>query len=193
METIVLDANVLHSNTLRGLFLWMSKSKLLHPIWSLQIWDEVFRNHSDDEDENRKFKVTIETIILSRFPDSMRKLRNDYERIGLPDPDDEHIVALARQEKAPTVVTFNLKDFPAEKVQAVGVTCIHPDKFLCALYEAKPELMNTAILAHLQNLSRTKPTKAMFIEGFRKADLPKFSAWLTKEDSANNLFPEVWV
>lgn len=135
METIVLDANVLHSNLLRGLFLWMSKSNnLCRPVWSAQIWDEVFRNH----------------------------------------------------------LTFNLRDFPADCVEAVGVKSVHPDEFLCDLYGAKKVHLNSALLAHLKNLTQTKPTKASFIGGFRKAHVPKFSACLTKEDAAGNLFPEVW-
>ena len=188
----MLDANVLHSNLLRGLFLWLSKFNLCRPVWSSQIWDEVFRNYPGDEAEKRQFKNAMEKSVLGQFPASMRPLADGYEKLGLPDPDDEHVVALARQERVATVVTFNLRDFPVDRVEAAGVSCVHPDEFLCDLYEAKKDVMKATLSSHLQNLTRTKPMKTAFIENFKRAGVPKFSASLAEEDAAGKLFPEVW-
>lgn len=47
----------------------------------------------------------------------MRKLKSGYTLAGLPDKDDEHVVALARQENIKLILTFNLDDFP-EKILA---------------------------------------------------------------------------
>ncbi len=189
---VVLDANVLHSNLLRGLFLWLAKLNLCQPIWSVEIWDEVFRNRPGDEEDRRKFKNAIEGELLPQFSDSMRPLVAGYQILDLPDRDDEHVVALARQEKVPIVVTFNLKDFPARLLGPVGITCLHPDDFLCGLYETRAEIMNSALHTHLLNLTRTKPTRSFFIECFRKADTPRFAACLMKASASGNLFPEVW-
>lgn len=192
MEAVVLDANVLYSNTLRGFFLWMSKSKIYRPIWSAQIWDEVFRNRSGDEAEKKKFKTAMEETVFLDFADSMCSLSDGFERVDLPDPDDEHIVALARQEKAAAVVTFNLKDFPADRIGPVSVKAVHPDEFLCGLFDTKKDLMKSALSAHLESLTRSKPGIERFIESFKNANAPRFADCLTKENASGNLIPEVW-
>jgi hypothetical protein len=38
--------------------------------------------------------------------------------VGLPDKDDEHVVALARQQNCSTIVTLNLKDFPDSTIES---------------------------------------------------------------------------
>lgn len=192
MKTIILDANVLLSNTLRGLFLWMSWKRLCVVVWSELLWDEVFRNYSSDSAKEKLFREKVNIDIFANFPDSMRQLKPGYTTVGLPDANDEHIVALARQEDIQQVVTFNLKDFPDKVVSGFGIRCQGPDQFLCEWFGAQSDEIKTAIREHIMYLRKSKPTKASYFASLRKAGLKEFVEILEAEDDAGNLFAEVW-
>lgn len=192
MNKVILDANVLYSNFLRGLFFWLEKSKLVELVWSSQIWDEVIRNRPGTDDDRQNFKITIENQIATNFPSSMRSLPLKYDIIGLPDKDDEHVIALARKENVPTVLTFNLRDFPASVVNTVGINCIHPDVFLSGLHVVKKNEVNDTVKIHIKNLTTSKLKKSEYFDMLRKADVKQFADQLEAEDNSGNLFPEVW-
>ncbi|MEZ9292271.1 PIN domain-containing protein [Vibrio lentus] len=55
--------------------------------------------------------------------------------LTLPDVDDRHVVAAAIKGQAESIITFNLKDFPFCELEPLGLTAIHPDEFLCDMFE----------------------------------------------------------
>lgn len=135
--SVVFDANVLIPAPVRDLLLRVAEAGLVRAHMSDDILDEVGR-------------VLVETF---RMPESKaQRLRGHLERaiddgvlersryrdlgpVGLPDPDDEHVMAAARAAGAQAIATLNLKDFPAEKLAAFGVEAIHPDEFLLDLID----------------------------------------------------------
>ncbi|WP_319421477.1 PIN domain-containing protein [Pleurocapsa sp. FMAR1] len=56
-------------------------------------------------------------------------LVNDYEwfinNLGLPDPNDRHVLAAAIKAKAKVIVTNNLKDFPQSELNKYNVEVQH--------------------------------------------------------------------
>lgn len=54
------------------------------------------------------------------------------------DDKDRHVLAAAAYSPAETLVTFNLKDFPSQSVQDVGVELRHPDDFLQDVLDLDP-------------------------------------------------------
>jgi len=52
--------------------------------------------------------------------------------LSLPDPDDRHVLAAAIHAEVPGIVTFNLKDFPANELGRYQVVAMHPDEFVLA-------------------------------------------------------------
>lgn len=48
----------------------------------------------------------------------------------LPDPDDRHVVAAEIVAIADVIVTFNLRDFPREKLEKCGIDAQYPDGFI---------------------------------------------------------------
>lgn len=192
MNKIVLDANVLYSNILRGLFLWLSWGGLIQITWSDEIWDEVFRNYSDDIDVEKKFRQNIEVAVFKQFSASRKTLTGGYPLVGLPDKDDEHVVALARQQNCSTIVTLNLKHFPDTLLSPVGISVCSPDLFLCDLFRSVPDEVKDGVLQHLKAQTATKPKKAFYLEKLKNAKAAKFASILETEDTSGNLFPEVW-
>lgn len=61
--------------------------------------------------------------------------------VGLPDPDDRHVLALASHAHANTIVTNNLRHFPAKALAAHHVTALSADEFLMHQYHLDPQAM----------------------------------------------------
>jgi hypothetical protein len=55
--------------------------------------------------------------------------------LNLPDPDDRHVLAAAIRGGCEVIVTFNLKDFPAEELASYDIIAQHPDEFLSNVFE----------------------------------------------------------
>lgn len=116
--TAFLDASVLYPAPLRDLLLELAVSDLYRAKWSDAVHEEwirsVLRNRSD-----------LTRAQLERTRDLMNAhardaLVTDFEQligvIELPDPDDRHVLAAAIKGRADLIVTANLKDFPAGKL-----------------------------------------------------------------------------
>ncbi len=192
MSKVILDANVLYSNTLRNLFLWLSWNNLVEVFWSEEIWNEVFRNYSRDQKRNEDFKNHIASSVMVKFESSMKNLKSGYTLVGLHDADDEHVVALARQENIKLILTFNLDDFPEKMLAAYQVQALHPDLFLCDLYHMSPDEVKETIFNLISESKKTKPTKVRYLETLAKANVKDFATKLEEANRSGNLFPEVW-
>ena len=68
----------------------------------------------------------LRDMMIEVIPDS---LVTGYEPaidgLQLPDPDDRHVLAAALRANAETIVTANLKDFPAESLKPYNVVAQH--------------------------------------------------------------------
>jgi predicted nucleic acid-binding protein len=140
----VLDACVLHPAPLRDLLLRLAMTELYRARWSEAIHDEWMRSI-----RQRRPDLTLDRLERTRrlmdasVPDSLVMLAHRHQpqrsmSRGLPDPDDEHVLAAAVQSGAEVIVTHNLDDFPAAVLQPHGVTAEHPDTFLCGLLRLSP-------------------------------------------------------
>ncbi len=55
--------------------------------------------------------------------------------LELPDEDDRHVLAAAIKCGASVIVTYNLKDFPADILKGFEVEALHPDVFLSDIWD----------------------------------------------------------
>jgi hypothetical protein len=64
---------------------------------------------------------------------------------GLPDPDDEHVVAAAELGGAGAIVTLNFKDFPDDKIPS-GIDILGPASFVHDQVSLRPAAAARAVL-----------------------------------------------
>lgn len=76
-------------------------------------------------------------------------------RFGLPDPDDEHVLAAAVAGHAGAIVTENFRDFPADKVPP-GIEVIGPAEFAANTVAVAPDLALHAV-AEMSRRRRNPP------------------------------------
>lgn len=113
---VIYDACVLYPSTLRDVLMEIAQIGLVQAKWSDQILDETFRNLKEDRPDLDPAKLDRTRALMARaVRDCLVKGHEPLvDVMDLPDPDDRHVLAAAVRAKAQAIVTFNLKDFPAE-------------------------------------------------------------------------------
>jgi hypothetical protein len=69
--------------------------------------------------------------------------------MGLPDPQDEHVLHCALAHQAAMILTFNLKDFPPHLTR--GIRVLTPDAALLELLEENTPTAMKAVELHWKN------------------------------------------
>ncbi|MCA9610356.1 MAG: PIN domain-containing protein [Myxococcales bacterium] len=138
---VVYDTCVLVPAPVRDLLLRVAEAGLVRASMSDDILDELERVLVRDFSVPRGGAVRLRQAIARTFEDGVVE-RGRYAdlvgRAGLPDPDDEHVVATARAIGAQAIVTMNRKDFPAERLSLFDLEVLHPDDFLLDLVDLFP-------------------------------------------------------
>lgn len=105
---VVYGANVRYPSALRDLLIRLAQAGSVQARWTHRILDETFASlarNRPDLDPSR-LRRTRELMV--------RAVRDCLEAVDLPDPTDRHVLAAAIKARAHIVVTWNVKDFPAE-------------------------------------------------------------------------------
>lgn len=96
----------------------------------------------------------------------------------LPDPDDRHVLAAAIHARADVIVTFNLKDFPAETLDTCGIEAQHPDEFLCHAFDLAPDVVCTIARELRRGLEYPPLTVDQYLATLDRHGLRRFVAIL---------------
>jgi hypothetical protein len=156
----VYDACVLYPAALRDLLLRLAQTGVVRARWTEDILDETFRNIAVDRPD-------IPPERLTRTRNLMRSVIDDClvsgheglaDHLDLPDPDDRHVVAAALRCSAQTIVTVNLKDFPADLLAPLDIEAQHPDTFVLDLLDLAPGLVLSVIKAQADSLTNPPVT-----------------------------------
>lgn len=144
-ECVVPDACVLMPMPICDTLLRTAEEPSFFRItWSEQILNEVRHGL-----ESPKFGYSAEQVdrriraMNAAFPEALTVVPSDLigGMLGLPDPNDRHVVALAIHAHANTIVTDNVRDFPVEALSPHNLTVLSADEFLVHQYHLDPQIM----------------------------------------------------
>lgn len=140
--TALLDACVLYPNMLRDLLLRLAVTDLYRAKWSADIHDEWMRSLAANRPDIPPEHITrVRNLMDENVRDA---LVEDYASLvpglTLPDPKDRHVLAAAIVGRADVIVTFNLRDFPADTLSPFGIEAQHPDEFMRHQFDLAPDL-----------------------------------------------------
>jgi PIN domain len=93
--------------------------------------------------------------------------------LTLPDPDDRHVLAAAVTGEATHLLTFNLKDFPAEVAERSGIQVVGPDAWLLDLLAEWPDEVLDAVTALSEALSRPVLSVDQLLQALKHLGLPE--------------------
>ncbi|WP_019450507.1 PIN domain-containing protein [Cupriavidus sp. BIS7] len=130
--TAIYDACVLYPAPLRDFLMRLGLSGRFRARWSRQIHDEWKRNLLLNRPHLTRAQLDRTSDLMDRaIADSVVTGHEGLiSGLDLPDPDDCHVLAAAIRCGASVIVTFNLKDFPAEALGRFGIEAQHPDEFV---------------------------------------------------------------
>lgn len=157
----------------------MATRRIFRPHWSPQILDEVSRNL------RRRHDLAPETIdrrlghLDRALPDASQEVPADLIDAMPVNEHDRHVLALAVQMGAPTIVTENLRDFPADLCDPYGVEAVSTDTFVLAQVHLRPDLVWSSIEEMAARRRRPPRTPADIIERLGR-QLPEAMAELVE-------------
>ena len=144
MLAAVLDTCVLYSGLRRDLLLSLAACDTYRPVLTEDILFEI------EYVEARKLegRGTTQSEAERRAAYLVNQLRTNFDvecdsrvsliaPVGLPDPNDEHLIAAAVAGGAEVIVTENIKDLPTQLLPA-GVRTLRPNDFLHDMVCADP-------------------------------------------------------
>jgi len=175
--TIVLgDANVLYPRVLRDYLVYASDQGAIALRWSREILDEAVEHLADNiatfTPEQGELLIRL---LNSAFPYAEVKpspaARRKVDTLDLPDEDDRHVLAAAVAARADILCTDNVKDFPREAMDSVGIELLNADTLLARLVTAHPSKMLAAHRSAVASL--TGATEASTLAALRHANATK--------------------
>ncbi len=152
----------------------IADATVYRPMWSQDVLEELTRNLTE---------AGIAEGALRRLVDQMRQAFEDAEVTGYQHridamschPKDRHVLAAAVHGRADTLVTFNLRDFPRESVNAHGLRVQAPDDFLLDLIDLEPSLVIRALGRQSARHKREPKTLPGLLAALERSGVPAFA------------------
>jgi predicted nucleic acid-binding protein len=136
----VLDACAMVPLAICDTLLRAAEYRLYSVRWSAPILAELERTLATKlplGDERARRRVEAQR---AAFPEALvRDFESLIERMQ-NHPKDRHVLAAAVSGQASSIVTFNLRDFPAAALAPWGIVAESPDHFLLRLFAPTPEI-----------------------------------------------------
>ena len=155
---VLLDSCVLYPYELRDLLLEIAHEHLYRVHWSAQILEDTVRNLLADARSTPEKASRFCAAMERAFPEALVEPPPGLaDQLGC-DPGDRHVLAAAIAAKAEVIVTLNVRHFPTEVLEPLGIEAVTPDQFFCNLLDLDPGAMHgclETIAARQRNPART--------------------------------------
>jgi len=175
VRVVLADANVLYSRVLRDYLLYAAAQGVLEIRWSTAILAEVVEHLTKNiAGFDAAAGARLVAAMNGAFPAAEVETDSDAEAavagLSLPDDGDRHVLAAAVTVEADVLCTDNLKDFPPDAMEHVGIRLLSADALLSLLVTEFPDRMLTA---HRLAISRLPgATDASTVAALRRAGAP---------------------
>jgi len=122
---------------LRDLFIRLAQAGLVQAKWTDAIHEEWMRNVLKDRPDLSPERLARTKALMDRAVRDCLVIGHEtlIDSLRLPDADDCHVLAAAIHGKASVIITYNLKDFPADILSRYDIKALHPDDFLTDLFD----------------------------------------------------------
>jgi predicted nucleic acid-binding protein len=173
---VVLDACVLFPNVLRDSLLTFAEHDLFRPLWSDAILDEVRRN-----------VVTKRNVDPSAFDRTLALMNGSFDgalvenwkpvvaELSLPDPDDRHVLAAAIAGGGQAIITFNLVDFPTDRLTPHHIDAVHPDAFFLDQLDLAPARVLAALTKQAERFRNPVMDLSGLLARLERCGVPDFT------------------
>ena len=179
--TVLIDANVLYSVAMSDAMMEVLLTGIYAAKWSQRIDEEWTTNLAANHNRPVSDFYTRRDLMHQVCPDwevPEQAWRMIESSIELPDPKDKHVLAAAIAGHADSIVTCNLKDFPAEVLEPLGITALHPDEFLLQQLELNPLTVLPAFKRMRGRLKNPTFTPEYFVAALERNGLLQTAAFL---------------
>lgn len=175
---VVLDTCVLVPIVKADLLLTLARRAAFHPLWSSAILEELSRtivNVNPNVTEERA-EARIQAMNHA-FEDAMVDGWEPLEEciVGLPDPDDRHIVAAAVRGNAAAIVTDNDKHFPSDVLDPLGLHAVTSDEFLLDVLDLSKSGMLSCLIEMVEKRKCPPVTVEDILDSLARASAEKFA------------------
>ena len=172
--SVIYDACVLYPAPLRDSLMRLALTDLFKARWTDHIHDEWINALLKNDKFNRADLVKIRDLMDANVRDAkVVGYELLIDAIQLPDPNDRHVLAAAIKAKADAIITFNLKDFPADVLAPYHIEAIHPDDFICYQLDLAPGITCHALKQQRESLKNPPKSKEEFLLILQRQQLPQ--------------------
>ena len=171
--TAVLDANVLYPVVIRDFLMRLSTNEVYTPKWTQKLMDEfssIFKKKGLSYPED-KIRRQVELMNIANPEAMVEKYESLLPAIKLPDENDRHVVAAAIKSNSNVIVTYNLKDFPSEYLDSLGLEAIDPDNFIADMIDLTPDKCCDAFKKTVYSKRNPPYTEEEYLDIFRNVGL----------------------
>lgn len=164
MFTALLDTCVLWPSLQRDFLLSLAIEGMYRPVWSAAILEELefhearkLIGRGEEEGEAVRRAARLITVMRQAFDDAEVQGWEGLDgTFGLPDPDDEHVVAAAVVAGAGAIITNNVRHFPEDQIP-YGIQVLRPNEFAANTVALDPIRARRAVATIAHRSGRRGP------------------------------------